>query len=319
MTIQSIINAYSDAEKSTYQRIAEASGKIFDFDYPHRNLTEVENKHLQMKILRHYYFREIGVETVGKWKFYLESRMNEIMPYYDEMYRSAKLEYDILTNVKMENVYAGKDVNKINRSDTLSENISENTANTGTVKNKNTETHSGSEHHLNSVITDLNDKKNETRESTKNEMETRKLNVATETLNSDFPQSVAANVDYGSEYQKQNTADTGKVKHNGSDTGKYITNNNQTQNVSDSGNTTTNNNSSLNSERTDALNQKVTGNTTRNNEGIENADLAKNYTLTQKGNNGSSFPELIQKYREVIVNIDMMIISDLSDLFMNIY
>ena len=86
MTIQSIINAYSDAEKSTYQRIAEASGKIFDFDYPHRNLTEVENKHLQMKILRHYYFREIGVETVGKWKFYLESRMNEIMPYYDEMY-----------------------------------------------------------------------------------------------------------------------------------------------------------------------------------------------------------------------------------------
>ena len=41
---------------------------------------------------------------------------------------------------------------------------------------------------------------------------------------------------------------------------------------------------------------------------------------TIKGKEGSaSYASLVREYREVIINIDQMLIADLSDLFMNVY
>lgn len=42
---------------------------------------------LNAKILNHYYDHEIGLETPDLFNHYLSNRMNEIMPYYNEMYR----------------------------------------------------------------------------------------------------------------------------------------------------------------------------------------------------------------------------------------
>ena len=42
---------------------------------------------LNQKILDHYYMEEIGLETPDLFNHYLSNRMNEIMPYYNEMYR----------------------------------------------------------------------------------------------------------------------------------------------------------------------------------------------------------------------------------------
>ena len=42
---------------------------------------------LNQKILDHYYMEEIGLETPDLFNHYLKVRMNEIMPYYNEMYR----------------------------------------------------------------------------------------------------------------------------------------------------------------------------------------------------------------------------------------
>ena len=42
---------------------------------------------LNQKILDHYYMEEIGLETPDLFNHYLKARMNEIMPYYNEMYR----------------------------------------------------------------------------------------------------------------------------------------------------------------------------------------------------------------------------------------
>lgn len=36
----------------------------------------------------HFWFREIGFETVGRFKHYLRSRVLEIMPYYNDLYNS---------------------------------------------------------------------------------------------------------------------------------------------------------------------------------------------------------------------------------------
>ena len=54
---------------------------IFDEEY--RNT-------LNQKILNHYYENEIGFETANLFKFYLNNKMNEIMPYYNELYKVQK-------------------------------------------------------------------------------------------------------------------------------------------------------------------------------------------------------------------------------------
>lgn len=51
------------------------------------------------KILRHYYTREICCETVGRWKLFLSDKMNNIMPYYNQLYQSELLKIQPLVSV----------------------------------------------------------------------------------------------------------------------------------------------------------------------------------------------------------------------------
>ena len=71
--------------------ISNSWNKIFDnfpiFDESYRSV-------LCSKILKHYYTREISAETVGLWQLWLNTRMDEIMPYYNKLYESALLEFD---------------------------------------------------------------------------------------------------------------------------------------------------------------------------------------------------------------------------------
>ena len=82
-------------DDATYREVIPvASPLLFDFDYEifDDNYREV----LQQKIIKHYYTREIGFDSVGKFLLKLDAKMNEIMPYYNEMYKSAALEFDPL-------------------------------------------------------------------------------------------------------------------------------------------------------------------------------------------------------------------------------
>ena len=72
--------------------IANSWDKIFTskvnfFDEKYRQF-------LCSKILKHYYFREIGMETVGQWMYYMNTKLEEIMPYYNQLYESAKLQFE---------------------------------------------------------------------------------------------------------------------------------------------------------------------------------------------------------------------------------
>jgi hypothetical protein len=64
----------------------ESGGKVFDFDYPLFDPTY--KSVLEQKILDYYYFREIGLETIAQFKWYLKSKMNRIMPYYNQLYEA---------------------------------------------------------------------------------------------------------------------------------------------------------------------------------------------------------------------------------------
>lgn len=73
--------------------------KVFDFPFP--IFDEEYREDLCKKILRHYYTREICEETVGLWKLRLNSRMNEIMPYYNKLYNSELISIQPLINTRL--------------------------------------------------------------------------------------------------------------------------------------------------------------------------------------------------------------------------
>lgn len=83
--------------------IGKAVDKIFNFDFP--IFDEKYRRPLCIKILRYYYTREICAETVGLWKLWLSNRLNEIMPYYNQLYTSELLEFNPLYDVEYTRKY----------------------------------------------------------------------------------------------------------------------------------------------------------------------------------------------------------------------
>lgn len=56
---------------------------------------------LNEKIIRHYALREIGQETAQQFIFYLGVTMAEIMPYFNERYKTLDMKYNPLESVDM--------------------------------------------------------------------------------------------------------------------------------------------------------------------------------------------------------------------------
>lgn len=212
-------------------------------DYP--IFDESYREQLNNKIIQHYYFREIGFETEALFKNRLNQKMNEIMPYYNQMYESSKLKIDPLYTIDLEEVFSRK-----------SKTTGEGTSSTsGTGNNTN-----------NFNSTDTTDYGKISKFSDIAQAQT----TPNEILNDKYLTS--ATVDDG---QDKNT-NTG-------------TNTSQTESTT-SGTST------------------------------DERNLDEDTTLTRKGNNGTaSESELLNMYRETFLNIDMMIIDDLDELFLGIW
>ena len=91
---------------SVNETIAKSLDKIFDFDFP--IFDESYRAVLETKILKHYYTREISLETYGLWKLKLDTKLNEIMPYYNQLYESALLEFNPFYDVDVTRTRQGK-------------------------------------------------------------------------------------------------------------------------------------------------------------------------------------------------------------------
>src|SRR5690606_15572480 len=81
---------------STRERIEIGRKKLFDFDYP--IFDEEYRPVFETHFIRHFYMREIGFETEGLFKFYLETWLLVHMPYYNQLFKSELIEYDPLSN-----------------------------------------------------------------------------------------------------------------------------------------------------------------------------------------------------------------------------
>ena len=73
-----------------YSRLGLDDYPIFDESY---------RQTLNDKIIRHYYFCEIGDETVERFRWHLRATMHEQMPYFNQLYQSLNLITDPLTNL----------------------------------------------------------------------------------------------------------------------------------------------------------------------------------------------------------------------------
>lgn len=71
---------------------------IFE-DYP--IFDEAYREELNLKILRHYYFREIVTVPWQRWKFYLANDMKIKMNYFNQLYESSLLAFDIFEDMNI--------------------------------------------------------------------------------------------------------------------------------------------------------------------------------------------------------------------------
>ena len=78
-----------DDYTACYQYLGLSDYPIFDESY---------RQHLNDKIIRHFYFREIGFETAAQFAFFMRRTMHEVMPYYNQLYESNNLITDPITN-----------------------------------------------------------------------------------------------------------------------------------------------------------------------------------------------------------------------------
>lgn len=115
ITIKSLIDNNFDFKMTSYP--------IFDEEY---------RESLNNNILFHYYENEIGFETAPLFRFYLNQKLNEIMPYYNELYNAQKLllnQGNLFKNVDLEETF-----NRVNDTTT---NTTSNSTNSGISNNKN--------------------------------------------------------------------------------------------------------------------------------------------------------------------------------------
>ena len=109
-----------------YATLGLDSYPIFDESY---------RQQLNDKIIRHFYFREIGQETVARFRWYMDMTMRENMPYFNQLYGSLNLIIDPITNVR----YTYRDVFNL----ATEESGTGTTSRTGAGSSTETETHAG--------------------------------------------------------------------------------------------------------------------------------------------------------------------------------
>lgn len=118
-TLRRLINdAHYDLQLTNYP--------LFDSNY--RNT-------LNNKIINHFMFREYSADTPDQFRFFLNRKLNEIMPYYNELYRSAALNYDILTNSNTHETFERTDCNTSHSTGSASENSNDSSQSSSTNGN----------------------------------------------------------------------------------------------------------------------------------------------------------------------------------------
>ena len=269
-------SGYYNQNMTTTEIIIGSIPKLFEdvvvYDPSYKNV-------LFSKIIKHYYFREIGSDNVGKWVFWLQRKMNEILPYYNQLYKSATLDFNPFYDVNLKKT--GQKLSDTT-GDTTKDNVSTN--------------------------------RNES--AVNSEAQNNVLNTSTKTVDvnnsgttgngtfdvySDTPQGALNNVINNSYLTNARKVDvSGDYENTGHDSESST----DTSSVTSEVNSRTNISGSINSNEVE-------------NKVIKSTDSYLEEIIGKQG--GEDYSTLLLKYRETFLNIDMMIIKELEPLFFNLW
>lgn len=296
---------YTDIEKT----IQAAIPKIFDFDFP--IFDESYRNVLETKILRHYYTREIGLETVALWKFKLSTKLNEIMPYYNKLYESELIDFNPLYDVDI-TTQNDTTSNQNNEKTSTSNKESGNTSHTETKRDV-----SVSDERSSSRDIDRNDDTTQTAEGENSTNIGTTLTENKQNMYSDTPQGEITDLQSG-KYLTNATIDTGTNTGTSSTTAK----DNNTVTTNSSSSSTDDFSEDYSSDTNETSSSDITFNATGRDTSSENNEIrtTSNYITKVLGTNGGkTFTEKIVDFRNSLINIDMMVINDLEDLFFQLW
>lgn len=102
-----------DYETDPYEVVEDTRTKFFNFEYDLYKPNDNKER-LEKKILTHYYNWEIGVETPSHFKFLLRNTLNEILPYYNKLYKATEEDFNPLNNMDYEERVQGAGSNTAN-------------------------------------------------------------------------------------------------------------------------------------------------------------------------------------------------------------
>lgn len=297
--------------------IANSWNKIFTtkvsfFDEEYRSV-------ICQKILKHYYLREIGCETIGIWTLWMNTRLEEIMPYYNQLYKSALIDFNPLhdtdlTRTHKLNVEGSKEENGT-RNDVSKEDRTENSKE-DTKSNENSETTTTGD-------ATRNLKGNRNTDVTSNETKTTSgsSDSTTRDLYSDTPQGAITgleNENYLTNARKvtDNTTEKGSEQTNGTEKTAVTYGEDETNKTGTNSKTTTNTTGNTTGSITGTTNGTL--NSTTNNKGTSNT--TEDYIETVIGKqSGITFSKMLIEFRETFLNIDMQVINEFSDLFFGLW
>lgn len=273
--------------------IKKALPVVFDFSFP--IFDESYRSVLETKILKHFYTREIGLETVGLWKLKLNTKLNEIMPYFNQLYSSQLYAFNPFYDVDLTRKHridgSGKrDTDTISNTETehritVDETGNTVTDNTGTSTGEGTSENTEARTGTNNQTDDFVEKYSDTPQGAITDLRADKYLTNATIRNDD---------------KKQATND----------------------NVKNDGKTSSNVSTKDDTEVEDTRNTETNGNNSSTTNGNVSATLTntEDYLETVQGKNGgASYSKLLMEYRETFLNIDMMMISQLEELFMQLW
>lgn len=229
--------------------------------------SEEHREELNQKIINHYKYREIGFETPGRFIDELNIKMNEIMPYYIQLYETTLYEYNPIHNV---------DYTEENTTTRDSE---------GKLSNKEIGTSEGS-----GTVTGTSESSSDSSIESDTSHNNKKVDV-------DTPQS-AINVD---------SLTTGTIPY-----ASNVTAEENTENTSQTNHGSATSSDSSTTETSSNLTTDFTSDSEKSELETFKKHLSGNYGVTTSQN-------MIKQEREIIINIDMQIIGQLRNLFMQVW
>lgn len=251
---------YDNTQLTVELRELVRSGvNVWDFEYPSYYKGD-DKKAFEQKVLDHYWLRQIGQETAGRWLHYFRTRIREIMPYYIQLYESQALMQGIddpFGNVDITETFEETRTETSSGSSTSTSSSTSESENTGNSEGSDTEIHTHTENHQ------------------------RKF--------SNTPQGSISNLD---SYMTEANVET-----------------------ADDGDTAT-----KTSEASTTTHSSGTASGTESGSSEGSSSGTTKHTYTKKGNQGvNTYAHDMVELRKTFLNIDMMIINELKDLFLQVY